>query len=333
MKPDNVKNAGEGRVSQAGQRLLRLAEGMSAGTSGAEQPDPLSEFVQTYREWITLERGRAGTGQQQTEAWQLIFRSMMTGATLAEAIGLLIRFGKVVWGGRGPAELRREDGAAILVFHEPFRVGPEGLIAALWPLALTLCELEFLAATKIRGASGRVMHEPCLPDGLAHLLFGPPIAFGQAEVALVLPATCLARPVVAQPGDLEQFFAQLLPLTLGAGRAPARIAAMVAGLIREDKRGETPRGTSLENVAARLGMSAPTLRRRLKEEGTGFRQVREGVYNALAHEWLRRGERPVSAIAARLGFSDDFAFRRFFHRLNGFAPSALRAGGRQAGGD
>lgn len=314
------------KLSSAGERLLRLAGDVFGRGRPSDRPDPLSEFVQTYREWITLERGRTGTQQQQTEAWQLIFRAMMTAANLAEAIRLLIRFGKVIWGDRGPADLRIEGDVAVLVFHEPFRPGPEGLIAAIWPLALTLCELEFLAGLKLRGASGRLIHPPCLPDGVAGLLFAPPLAFAQAEVALVLPSAYLARPVLARPDDLPQFFAQLLPLTLGAGRAPPRLAAMVAGLIREDQRGWDRRGpegcpSSLENVAARLGMSAANLRRRLKAEGTGFREVKEGVFNALAQDWLRRGDLAVEAIAGRLGFSDAFAFRRFFRRLNGCAPS------------
>lgn len=309
-------------LSLAGERLLRLAEGVSGG--GQNRPEPLSEFVQTYREWITLERGRTGTQQQQTEAWQLIFRAMMTAGNLDEAIRLLIRFGKVVWGERGPAAVRIEGDLAVLAFSEPFRAGPEGLVAAIWPLALTLCELEFLAGASLGGASGRVIHEACLPDGVARLLFGSPMAFAQGEVALVLPITCLAWPVNARTDDLPEFFAQLLPLTLGVGKAVPAIAALAAGLIREDCRGPDFRESNVKNVAARLGMSAPSLRRRLQEEGTGFRAVKDGVHNTLAQEWLQRGEFSMAEIAVRLGFSDAFAFRRFFRRLNGCAPSAFR---------
>lgn len=312
-----------GLLSSAGERLLHVAGDVSRERLD-EAPVALSQFVQSYREWIAGNRGRLGTQQEQAEAWQLVCHAMIAAADIGEAIGLLIRFGKVVWGERGPCALREEEGNAILVFSEPHEAGPEGLIAAVWQLALTLCELEFLSQTRFREASGRVRHDDCLPDGVVRLLFGQPIRFDAGEVALLFDARHLRRPVVARPADLPRFFRELLPLTLGVGREPPRIEAMVAGLIRDDKRGPDYRDTGLSSVALRLGMSPASLRRRLQEEGSGFRPVKEAIYNELAQGWLRQGI-GMEVIAARLGFSDAFAFRRFFRRLNGMAPSAFRA--------
>jgi AraC-like DNA-binding protein len=316
------------RLSPAGERLLRIAKGASRdglpALQGDDVPAQLSEFIQTYREWIALERGALGTQQQQADQWQMLMHCMVGGATIQDAIGLLLRFSPVVWGDRAPSELRDEGEAAALVFHEPHREGSEGLVAVVWMLALTLCELEFLANARFEGVSGRVIHQPCLPDGVARLLFAAPIAYGEKEAALLIPKRHLRRAVVARAADLPQFFRQLMPLTLGAKRGRPSMQTMVAGLIRDDKRGPVFHETSRGNVAARLGVSDTTLRRRLQEDGVAFRQIKEGIYNELAQAWLNAGDAPVEEIAARLDFSDSFAFRRFFRRLNGCAPSAFR---------
>lgn len=312
-------------LSPTGQRLIQIAEDVSRTDVSSEHLSPLSEFVQTYREWIASNRGKFGTQQQQAEQWQLVMYAMVTARDIEEAILRLIRFGKVVWGERGPSELRSDGENAALVFTEPFRAGPEGLIAAIWLLALTLCELEFLANARFNGASGRVLHESCLPDGVARLLFAAPIAFQSADVALLIPRHYLQRPVMARAADLPRFFGQLLPLTLGARQAPPSMESMVSGLIRDDKLGPDCREPSLANVAARLGMSTATLRRRLRDEGISYRLVKEGVYNALAKDWLNQIDIAIGEVAIRLDFSDSFAFRRFFRRLNGMSPSAFRS--------
>ena len=321
-------DAPAGSLSPTGEKLLRIAGDPSLERLSPQEDDAapavLSEFVQTYREWIACDRGALGTQQQQADQWQLLVHCMITGANIEDAIRLLLRFSPVVWGDRAPSELRDEGGVGALVFHEPHREGPEGLIAVVWVLALTLCELEFLAGAKFHGASGRVVHGPCLPEGVTRLLFGAPIAFGQREAALLIPKRDLRRPVVARAADLPGFFRKLLPLTLGATRRTPSCRTMVAGLVRDDKRGPVYRETTRANVASRLGLSDAALRRRLQAEGATFRSVKEAVYNDLARQWLSTEGAAVCEVAERLGFSDSFSFRRFFRRLNASSPSDVR---------
>lgn len=316
-------------LSGIGKRLLLVAEEAAKEAAAEmppaqETPSPLSEFVQTYREWITAERGRMGTQQEQSEQWQLIVHGMLSAGDVEEAIRLLLRYAKIIWGKRGPSELRVEGDNAVLVFNEPFRSGPEGLIAAIWHLALTACELEFLANARFTGMSGRVVHNKLLPDTVLRLLFGRQIHFEEKEVALIFPRHHLRRPIVARGTDLPNFFRELLPLTLGGRRESMRLASLITGLIREDKRGPVYRKSSLIDVASRLGMSSATLRRRLAIEGSSFREIRDSVHNELAQAWLRQHDIAIEEITERLGYSDAFAFRRFFHRHNGCSPSAFR---------
>jgi len=45
---------------------------------------------------------------------------------------------------------------------------------------------------------------------------------------------------------------------------------------------------------------------------------------ALAKRWLAERRLPIGEIAERLGYSDEFAFRRSFRSHNGYSPSAYR---------
>jgi AraC-like DNA-binding protein len=75
-------------------------------------------------------------------------------------------------------------------------------------------------------------------------------------------------------------------------------------------------------VAALLGVSTATLRRRLEIEGASFREVRQDVLNGAAKALLNKG-RAVAEVADELGFSDFRSFNRAFKSWNGETPAAF----------
>lgn len=312
-------------LSSMGQRLLRVAKNVQSEIESAvgDQPSQ-SEFIQLYREWITFERGISGSAEKRIGQWQLLLHSMITGPTIEDSIRSLLRYAKVVWGDRGPIELRDESDFAALIFSEPDWVGPEGLISAIWPLTLTLSELEFLSNATVSGVFGRVPHDDCLPDGVASLLFGAPLEYQKSEIALMIPRQFLSRAVVARAADLPEYFRANLPLTLGRRRMNLSVSKMVAGLIRDDRLRSPGKNTSRSVVAARMAMSETSLRRKLKEENTSYSEIKEKVYDDLTKELLRSDNLSIDDIADRLGYSDGFALRRSFRRRNGRSPSAYR---------
>lgn len=80
-----------------------------------------------------------------------------------------------------------------------------------------------------------------------------------------------------------------------------------------------------EVVARRLGMSVRTLQRRLGEEGTSFREIRDSVRLSRARRLLTEARLSISEVAERLGFADVSAFDNAFKRWTGETPNALRA--------
>jgi len=81
-------------------------------------------------------------------------------------------------------------------------------------------------------------------------------------------------------------------------------------------------GGTLEEIARHLKQSARTLRRRLRDEGTTFSQLRQRV---LEREACRRLESPgasIQEVSHALGFAEPATFHRAFKRWTGITPAA-----------
>jgi AraC-like DNA-binding protein len=88
---------------------------------------------------------------------------------------------------------------------------------------------------------------------------------------------------------------------------------------------ELPIGTlTEEDAAASLFISKRTLARRLKGEGTGFRQIRDELLARQARNYLKDGRLSVEAIATLLNYHDSASFRRAFKRWYGTTPDQYR---------
>ena len=81
---------------------------------------------------------------------------------------------------------------------------------------------------------------------------------------------------------------------------------------------------TLDATAAKLGLQARVLRRKLAEEGTSYRDLLAVVRTRLAIEYLRKTRMKIDEIASRLGYSDPANFRHAFVRWTGKSPSDFR---------
>ena len=79
----------------------------------------------------------------------------------------------------------------------------------------------------------------------------------------------------------------------------------------------------LDELANILNITARTLDRYLRKEGTTFRVLALEIRNGRACDMLRRREHTVSQIAYRLGYTDVANFSHAFKAANGCSPSAF----------
>ncbi len=80
----------------------------------------------------------------------------------------------------------------------------------------------------------------------------------------------------------------------------------------------------IERISAKLNISKQTLYRKLKAEGTLFKNLVEMVRFDKAKQLLNQTSLTTSEIAFRLGFSELSAFSRAFKRWSGVSPKKFR---------
>jgi AraC-like DNA-binding protein len=77
-------------------------------------------------------------------------------------------------------------------------------------------------------------------------------------------------------------------------------------------------------TASKLGLSERTLRRRLSEEGTSFRNILVEARLAIGHELLSTAKLDVSTVAYRTGYSEPSSFVRAFTQHFGYSPGKIK---------
>lgn len=81
---------------------------------------------------------------------------------------------------------------------------------------------------------------------------------------------------------------------------------------------------SMDKTAQALNMPERTLRHRLQQLNTSFKQIREQLIQRKAIEMIENKSYPMNEIAERLGYSETAAFNHAFKRWFGHSPRQYR---------
>ncbi|KLV06916.1 AraC family transcriptional regulator [Photobacterium aquae] len=81
---------------------------------------------------------------------------------------------------------------------------------------------------------------------------------------------------------------------------------------------------TIEQAAELMNTSVRTLQRRLSDEGTTFKQVRENIMLTTACQMMEDKQFSLTDIATELGYADIAHFSRAFKKLTGFPPRIYR---------
>lgn len=155
-------------------------------------------------------------------------------------------------------------------------------------------------------------------------LFGCPLYFNQVNDLLYFDSASLAWPVVHTEHSLREFLRTAPYQLLLMENSPQgnNLAAQVKAMIGHDFSEGFP---SFDTISSALNMSAPTLRRRLKREGTTFQQLKDEARCDAAKLCLDRPELSINEVALQMGFTDPSAFHRSFKKWTQQTPGQFRA--------
>ena len=163
------------------------------------------------------------------------------------------------------------------------------------------------------------------PDDLSEYrrLFGAGarFKFGADRISMVFPSGVLDLPLVEANAGLCEVLTRHAEQLLGQMPSVDSFSDQVRGMIVKELQGGDP---GVENLAEKLRMSASTLHRRLKDEGSSHRQILDSLRAELAERYLGERGLAVSEVAFLLGFSEASAFHRAFKRWTGKTPAAFR---------
>jgi AraC-like DNA-binding protein len=150
--------------------------------------------------------------------------------------------------------------------------------------------------------------------------FGCEVLYEQPQNRLSFPAEWLdKKPALGNPvtyAQVTNICDQLL--------AELKQNTGVAGKVRQVLLANIDAPPDVDTLASQLGLSTRTLRRRLQQENTSYRELIDDLRAQTAIKYMRDTRLTVENIAFLLGFGDPAAFRHAFRRWTNTAPNEFR---------
>jgi AraC-like DNA-binding protein len=151
-------------------------------------------------------------------------------------------------------------------------------------------------------------------------IFCKTVRFGAGRAGIAFDKHYLSLPLTRSPADLDNMLKGALRLTVLPYRRDRLLVERVRRVLREAR----GRILGAEDVASELALSTRTLHRRLREEATSLRNLKEEAKLELAKQELMRGRVPIKRIAELAGFRNEKSFSRAFRTWTGASPREFR---------
>ncbi|MDT4844008.1 hypothetical protein FQZ97_779470 [compost metagenome] len=301
------------------------------GQDGSAEQRSADSFVRLYRQAIEQLEAKVAQGEGQPPMRKnevdLMCRCLLSCGTLGEAILCAAEFCAMLHPRAGKLSLDVQGRNA--TFHMDSLRQKRSSAACLVDLTGLFCYLQLFAwliGHALRPSKVFLAH-PERKDAMPFLgLFDAPVSVGKQTYGFNFNAELLTRQVIRKPAELAAFLVDFPFRLIGAPPSVVSVTQQVRGFldaaIAHER--EIP---ALRAIAAALGTSEPTLRRRLAVEGSSYQSLRRLCLCESAQRCLRDTDWTIGRIAGHLGFSSEAAFRRAFLNWTGHAPSRYRSKG------
>ena len=200
------------------------------------------------------------------------------------------------------------------------------------PHSLRLTELVFWVALARLGTRHQVkaarVTSPEAPEEMEEWkhyrdYLGVEIERGREQAIWFSREDC-SRPFLTANEAMWEFFEKDLRRRLTTLDESSTMTERVQGVLLE----MLPSGiTAMADVARKLAVSTRTLQRRLKDEGTTFKDAVSRTRESLARHYLGNSRMTSAEIAFLLGYEDTNSFYRAFRGWTGQTPEMVRAAG------
>ncbi len=241
---------------------------------------------------------------------------IQTAPTLGHILEMAVRYQRLI-----------STGVTVRLQQRPDAVGLE--ICCLPDVILHPASIDAFVAAHVsnlrrlspEGGVQQVMLQRSAPADAApwRQILGCPVTFDQPGNIVWHHRDRLAAPLLLGDAGLWRQHETLARQELAALDATPPLIQTLQGLLRAN--GDALPG--LAELAAAVAMSERSLRRRLAELGSGYRQLVDAWRSERAGQLVRGGE-SLAEVAHRLGFSDASNFSKAFRRWYGVSPDTYR---------
>jgi len=153
------------------------------------------------------------------------------------------------------------------------------------------------------------------------LLFPCHCRFNQSNNSIVFDAASLRLPIKQSEHELYLFLKNSPADILSKPVFYYAMTTQVMNLIGDSVNGAFP---LIETVSEHVNMSSRNLRRRLKEEGTSYQEIKDKLRKDHALKLLRENNLAINQISREVGFNEPAAFTRAFKQWTGKSPRKYR---------
>lgn len=264
------------------------------------------------------------SGPMRCGSFEFLCRSIISSRTLEEALQRAARFLRLVLPDL-QVTVSRGRGRARIEIREISRLRPRAddpcrVFAFEWLLRL----LHGLASWLVgRGLSLNAVAFPFpCPEHVADyaLIFSAHSSFDAPTLVAELNDNLLDLPIRRDEAALSAFLEGAPGKLTMLYRRDREMVRCVRDLVAE----AMPRNLSLDEIAHTLHLSPRTLHRRLIDEGSSFRTIKDAVRRDFALARLEKTNQPIAQIAADLGYAEPSAFFRAFQHWTGVSPTHYR---------
>lgn len=255
-------------------------------------------------------------------SWNMMCHSTIHCFNLGEALRRLCKFFSLFRDGLHP-RLSVSERSAKLAFHMPH--SKPDYVPEFFTLEMSIFLVHRYINWLIKeyvplNTLSYSLPRPAYVGELTEFFLTTLVQFEAPVTSLTFDRRFLQRPIRQSRLALDRFLnAGYLELFM-ARYAPVSWTSRIKALIGRDLNSVA----EYEDIASRLAIHPQTLRRRLAEEDTTFRQLKVDVRREAALLLLQSTEMSVEQISSQTGFSQASAFTRAFTEWMGCSPRAFR---------
>lgn len=247
--------------------------------------------------------------------------------TLRDSLAVLLRYHALL---NRSLSMVIEEAAGVVVIREELLVGGTQPLRQAIELAIGVLLRTMRQFLGERWQPRRVCFlHPAPRDPATHLrVFGHCVEFNHDFNGIVCARGDLDAPNRSADPAMARYAQQLLDSSLAVVAEPSMVDELRRTVLMLLPSGRC----SIEQVADHLGLVPRTVQRRLAEQSLSFSAVVNELRVELARRHVLESSRPLTDVAALLGFSAASGFSRWYAGQFGVSPNEDRARSKSGGG-